>query len=210
MFEHNPKSKWCRRFTAFLFLLLSLPTIVHSQPRRLGPADILRVATVSDAQISPSGELIVYSVSAVEGDQNISPLWIVRVGERLSSAPPTSRQPEQRRNWERLTYSARPLLPSGWNGSNPRWSPDGKNIAFLATREGQRGIWITGPTRTVPRFVTAIRETNFFTPYAGESLAWAPDSRMIAYISANEEEPDKGDDPRVIDRVQYKSRISLS
>ena len=25
------------------------------------------------------------------------------------------------------------------------------SIAFLATREGQRGIWITGPTRAVPR-----------------------------------------------------------
>ncbi|HKN84924.1 MAG TPA: hypothetical protein VJW17_15880, partial [Pyrinomonadaceae bacterium] len=204
------KSKWSRRFTAILFVLSCLPIIVRAQPRRLTPADILRVATVSDAQISPTGEWIVYSVSTVDGDQTTSTLWIVRVGERLSAAPPTSRQPEQRRNWETLRYVGRPLLPPTWNATNPRWSPDGKNIAFFATREGQRGIWITGPMRAVPRLITAVRETNFFITYAGEPFAWSPDSRMIAYVSASEEETDKEDDPRVIDRIQYKSRTSLS
>src|SRR2546423_2885721 len=33
---------------------------------------------------------------------------------------------------------------------------------------------------------------------------------MIAYVAASEEETDKDDDPRVIDRIQYKSRTSLS
>src|SRR5256714_6851225 len=211
MLLHYPmKSKWTPLLTALLFVFLSLLSTVQGQPRHLSPSDILRVATVSDAQISPTGEWIVYSVSTVEGDQTISTLWIVRVGERLSAGPPTSRQPEQRRNWETLRYLGRPLLPPAWNASNPRWSPDGKNIAFLATREGQRGIWITGPTRAVPRFITAIRETNFFIAYAAEPFAWAPDSRMIAYVSASEEETGKDDDPRVIDRIQYKSRTSLS
>ncbi|PYS72830.1 MAG: hypothetical protein DMF73_07245 [Acidobacteria bacterium] len=211
MLLHSPmKSKWSPLLTALLFVFLSLLTIVQSQPRRLSSADILRVATVSDAQISPSGEWIVYAVSTAEGDQTISTLWIVRVGERLSTVPPTSRQPEQRRNWETLRYAGRPLLPPAWNASSPRWSPDGKNIAFLATREGQRGIWVTGPTRAVPRFITAVRETNFFLTYAGEPFAWSPDSRMICYISASDEEPDRDDDPRVIDRIQYKSRTSLS
>jgi dipeptidyl aminopeptidase/acylaminoacyl peptidase len=211
MLLHYPiKSKCTPLFTALLFVFLSLLTTVYGQPRRLNPPDILRVATVSDAQISPTGEWIVYSVSSVEGEQTVSTLWLVRVGERLTGVPPTSRQPEQRRNWETLRSLARPLLPPAWNASNPRWSPDGKNIAFVTTREGQRGIWITGPTRAVPRFITAIRETNFFITYAGEPFAWSPDSRMIAYVSASEEETDKDDDPRVIDRIQYKSRTSLS
>ena len=91
--------------------ILSAVLTVVAQPRRLTPADILRVATVSDAQISPTGEWIVYSVSTVEGDQTTSTIWIARVGERVSAAPPTSRQPEQRRNWETLRYVGRPLLP---------------------------------------------------------------------------------------------------
>ena len=59
--------------TALLFVFLSPLTIVQSQPRRLSSADILRVATVSDAQISPSGEWIVerQNPTAQNSDQAI-------------------------------------------------------------------------------------------------------------------------------------------
>lgn len=191
---------------AVLFLL----TVAYAQPRPLNPSDILRVATVGDPEISPSGEWVVYSLTTTEGNEPSSNLWLVRIGDRPLSGPPTSRQPEARRNWEGFRFGGRPLLPPNWNASNPRWSPDGKSIAFLATHEGQRGIWITGPTRAVPRLIAEVRETNFFITYAGEPFVWSPDSRMIAFISASEEEFGKGDDPRVIDRIQYKSRTSLS
>ena len=187
-----------------------LLAIAHAQTRPLTPSDILRVATVSDPQISPTGEWIVYSLTTAEGNETSSSLWLVRVGDRPLSGPPSSRQTEPRRNWDGARFGGRPLLPSGWNASNPRWSPDGKSIAFVATHEGQRGIWITAPTRTAPRFITEVRETNYFITYAGEPFTWSPDSRMIAFVSATEEEQSKGDDPRVIDRIQYKSRTSLS
>jgi dipeptidyl aminopeptidase/acylaminoacyl peptidase len=199
-------------------LAISLSSSVQAQARRpMAPADILRIANVSDAQISPNGEWVVYTVSTIEGDQTVSTLWLVRAGERLTNVPPTSRQPEQRRNWDVPRIAGRPLLPSGWSGASPRWSPDGKSIAFLSTHEGQHGIWVSGPERRIPRLIAAVRDTNFFITYAGESFAWSPDSRMIAYVSASEEpdrDPSDGsnrnDDPRVIDRLQYKSRTSLS
>jgi len=203
---------------AFLFSTLGvscLPSVL-GQRRPLTPADILRVANVSDAQISPNGDLVVYTVSTTEGEQTVSTLWLVRAGERLANVQPTSRQPEQRRNWELPRIPTRPLLPQGWNASNPRWSPDGKNIAFLSTHDGQHGIWVSGPERRIPRFVAAVRDTNFFITYGGESFAWSPDSKMIAYVTATEADQDfldgssKSDDPRVIDRIQYKSRTSFS
>jgi dipeptidyl aminopeptidase/acylaminoacyl peptidase len=187
-----------------------LLAIANAQTRPLTPSDILRVAAVSDPQVSPTGEWIVYSLTTAEGNETSSSLWLVRVGDRPLSGPPTSRQTEPRRNWDGARFGGRPLLPSGWNASNPRWSPDGKSIAFVATHEGQRGIWITAPTRAAPRFITEVRETNYFITYAGEPFTWSPDSRMIAFVSATEEEQSKGDDPRVIDRIQYKSRTSLS
>jgi dipeptidyl aminopeptidase/acylaminoacyl peptidase len=71
-----------------------------------------------------------------------------------------------------------------------------------------------------PRFIAALQGTNFFITYAGESFAWAPDSKRIAYISATEESLPAEvvqesptatmNDPRVIDRIQYKSRTSFS
>ena len=191
-------------------ILFSLAVPAGAQSRRMAPADILRVATISDAQISPSGEWVVYSVATTESNQTVTNLWLARVGEQLASNP-TSRQPEPRRNWDFARTATRPLLPSGWNGSNPRWSPDSKSIAFISTHDGQRGIWVTTPSRQLPRFITTVRDTNFFITYAGQSFAWSPDSRMIAFVSASEEAGDKGgDDPQVIDRIQYKSRTSLS
>jgi len=207
-----------RNLLAAVLLISLLPFACGGQPRRpMAPADILRIANVGDAQISPNGDWVVYTVSTTEGDQTVSTLWLVRAGERLSNVQPTSRQPEQRRNWDLPRIPVRPLLPQGWNATNPRWSPDGKNIAFLSTHDGQHGIWVSGPERRIPRFVTAVRETNFFITYAGESLAWSPDSKMIAYVSASEETDrdsldgsSRNDDPRVIDRIQYKSRTSFS
>jgi len=183
----------------------------------MAPADILRLTNVSDAQISPNGDWVVYTVSTIEGDQTVSVLWLVRASERISNIPPTSRQPEQRRNWEAPRISSRPLLPPGWSGANPRWSPDGKSIAFFSSHEGQHGIWVSGLDRRIPRLVATVRDTNFFITYAGESFVWSPDSRMIAYVSATEESDrdgpdgsDRNDDPRVIDRIQYKSRTAFS
>ena len=202
----------------FSAIISSLCASVPAQSRRpMVPSDILRIANVSDAQISPNGDWVVYTVSTIEGDQTVSVLWLVRASERISNVPPTSRQPEQRRNWETPRSPSRPLLPPGWSGTNPRWSPDGKSIAFLSSHEGQHGIWVSGLDRRIPRQVATVRETNFFITYAGESFSWSPDSRMIAYVSASEEPDrdgldaaDRSDDPRVIDRIQYKSRTALS
>jgi len=108
------------------------------------------------------------------------------------------------------------LLASGWNASTPRWSPDSNSLAFLSKHDELDGLWTVTLSRRDPRFVASIQSTNFFITYAGESFSWAPDSRRVAYISATPEMPDgvalskRTDDPRVVDRIQYKSRTSLS
>jgi dipeptidyl aminopeptidase/acylaminoacyl peptidase len=199
-------------------LILALFGTAWAQARRpMVPADILRVASISDAQVSPDGESIVYTLSTNDGNQTLNTLWLVRPGERSFRIPPTGRLPEQRRNAEIPITPGRPLLPAGWNASNPRWSPDGKSIAFISTHEEQHGIWVSDLASRLPRLVAAVRETNFFITYAGESFAWSPDSKMIAYISAGEDMDqdfaggaNKSDDPRVVDRIQYKSRTALA
>ena len=75
---------------------LSLSWTIEAQSRRpLAPADILRVATVGDAQISPSGEWITYTVGTVEGDATRSTLWLVRAAweARSSTRTPTTTTP---------------------------------------------------------------------------------------------------------------------
>ena len=217
-------------FTATALLAATSFVAASAQPRRpnagMSPAAILRVAGVSDAQISPNSEWVVYTVSTVEGNETISTLWLARVNTNPANvlkgtSPPTAHR-RAMSDWpdEHSTYA--PLLAAGWNASNPRWSPDSLKIAFLSERNNQRGLWVASLENRQPRFIAEVQSTNFFITYAGESLAWAPDSKRIAYVSASEditsaiegitETPETAhhDDPRVIDRIQYKSRTSFS
>src|ERR1043165_1700291 len=214
-----------RRFASFVSivsLLLILAVPAAAQPRRtMMPSDILRVANVTDAQISPNGLWVVYTVSTVDEDKNISTLWLARVAPDPFVVRPS--QPVQRRtvpyvDWPDTSSFTRPLLAPDWNASNPRWSPDGSSIAFLSRRDDQDGLWVVKFDKSdPPRFVAPVQSTNFFITYAGEPFAWSPDSRRLAYISAkpetaNNPKPNdpKPNDPRVIDRLQYKSRTSFS
>ena len=220
-----------RRFASFVSivsLLLILAVPAAAQPRRtMMPSDILRVANVTDAQISPNGLWVVYTVATVEGDKNVSTLWLARIAPDPIVVTPA--QPLQRRavpyiDWPDTRSYTRPLLAPDWNASTPRWSPDGSLIAFLSQRDDQNGLWVVKFDKSdPPRLIAPVQSTNFFITYAGEPFSWSPDSRRIAYISAKPETPDPTlisssrrpsdpppNDPRVIDRIQYKSRTSFS
>ncbi|HET8781800.1 MAG TPA: S9 family peptidase, partial [Pyrinomonadaceae bacterium] len=149
-------------------------------------------------------------------------LWIARTFPESQPVQPTA-QPTPRTlrggyflEWPELRATPRTLLPPGFSASNPRWSPDGNSIAFLSQQDEQDGLWVVKLDKPEPRFIAPITSTNFFITYAGEPFSWSPDSKRIAYVSARAEmaeTPDRsrrGDDPRVIDRIQYKSRTSFS
>src|SRR6185369_9655929 len=216
-----------------LLVLVLVGDAVAQTRRTMIPSDILRLSNVTDAQIAPNGQWVVYSVSGVDEDKNVSTLWLAHVGPEPFVVTPI--QPLQRRtvpylDWPDTRSISRPLLPSGWNASTPRWSPDGSSIAFLSQKDEQDGLWVVKLDKPeAPRFIAPIQSTNFFITYAGESFAWSPDSRRLAYISAKAETPEppmvsssprrpndpranepRPNDPRVIDRLQYKSRTSFS
>ena len=209
-----------KRNLVAVVLVLLISTIASSvnAQHAMTPADTLRIKGVSDAQISPAGDRVVYTVSATEDNTTRTTLWLARV-DTLATIQERDRAQTGTQSTTEL------LLPAGLNGSSPRWSPDGKRIAFLASRDKQSGIWVVTLSERQPRFVAPVRATNFFITYAGESFAWSPDSRRIAFIHATEEpmagaaasaasapsrDDAKPDDPRIVDRIQYKSRTSFS
>ncbi|MCA1565583.1 MAG: S9 family peptidase [Acidobacteria bacterium] len=182
------------------------------------PADTLRVANVSEAQVAPDGSAVCYTVSAVEGNASRASLWCAQLGDERVVPTQPRRMPQQ-------------VLGGDWNVSRPRWSPDGRRLAFVATRGEQSGLWVMSPRgerpQQQPRFVAPVRSTNFHIPYAGESFVWSPDGRRIAFINASEEAQDgaaaagasvaataagraRRDDPRLVDRIRYKSRTAFS
>src|SRR6478609_1274588 len=98
----NQKTK-SQFLLCFLWVLLFVIPCVPQSRGPMRPADLVKIASVADGQISPNGQWVVYTVSSVDEDKNLSTLFLTRLGSDTRSGPRT-------------------LLPPGWNASNPRWS----------------------------------------------------------------------------------------
>ncbi len=57
--------------------------------------------------------------------------------------------------------------------SQPKYSPDGKTIAFLSDREGAENLWIAGPDGSGPKQLSKMKQSEFASP------AWTPDGQYI-------------------------------
>ena len=84
--------------------------------RAFTPADWYKVTTVSSPAMSPDGERVAFTVTTVREGENRrhSEVWVV----------PTAGGEPQR------------FTSSGYESSNPRWSPDGRWLLFASQRPG--------------------------------------------------------------------------
>jgi dipeptidyl aminopeptidase/acylaminoacyl peptidase len=185
-------------------LLLVLPLAAAEEaatgeetgPRTLIVDDYFSIHEVADPQISPDGKWVAYTVWEDDLDEDEGAFRIWMVPSSGGKAIP---------------------LTSETNGSSraprPRWSPDGKYLAFLAERdEGKRQVWAL-----FRHGGEAIQLTD--TVQDVEEFEWSPDgSRMVLVLqdptpaeAKAKEKEDKGEEaeeetapPWVITRRQFK------
>ncbi|HEY3189294.1 MAG TPA: hypothetical protein VGJ70_17545, partial [Solirubrobacteraceae bacterium] len=89
------------------------------------PDDLLRIAFLGDPRISPDGTRVAGVVTTLsdERDEYLSSIWVVPTRGGSRRAP---RRGAPRR------FTAGPKRDTA-----PRWSPDGRWLAFLSERDGQ-------------------------------------------------------------------------
>ena len=154
----------------------------------LQAADIYKLRSVGDVEISPDGRTAVYSVTNSDRpDRPYSQVWLLDV------AAGTSRR----------------LGGDGDTASEPVFSPDGKHLAFIGHISAGSGLVVANADGSAPNLIAPVEGTNHPLPSSGVRLAWSPDSAQLAFISATPgPEADANGDPMVITRYLYKPTAS--
>lgn len=187
-----------RHATFLVFVLLAAP-LLADQSRLLRPEDVLSLKTVSDPQVSPEGSWVAFTVRTndVKEDRRDTDVWMVPLA-------PMAQTPGG--GAVRVTSSPKPE-------SRPRFSPDGRYLAFLSGREGDKSqVWLLDRQGG-----EAVKLTDYKADVG--DLAWSPDSKRLALIVGDvdpddpaapgpdgkpKEGADKTPKPIVIRRLQFK------
>lgn len=176
-----------RLVTLFAFaLVICVAGALAQQKRAMTFEDVLALKSVSDAQVSPDGKWVAYVVTAADMKENANDadVWLVST----AGGPPV-----------RLTTNKK-------SDGQPRWSPDGKRVAFISSREEKPQIFLISPFGGEAEKLTDSKSGI-------QSFQWSPDGSRIAYVVPREPTPDEEkrikdkDDAQVIDKDFRLARI---
>ena len=180
-------------------LLFSLSTLAQAPPaapRLITIDDYFQIRNLSQPELSPDSQWVAYTVRTkmLKDDKNEQRLWMVstRGGDAIA------------------------MTAEGNSSSHPRWSPDGKFLAFLSSRNnGKTQVWLLNRLGG-----EAVRLTD--TAQGVDDFEWSPDSTRLVLILRDPKPEDleaakekdkpaaaaaakpKTPPPFVIDRLQFK------
>src|SRR5215831_3192311 len=118
--------------------------------------DMIAMHRLAEAELSPDGQSVVYTVATpdMEANRNVSNIWM---------APAAGGEAIQ------LTRSGK--------DSSPKWSADGKNIAFLSARSGESQVYLLSMDGGEAQPLTKLST-------GADLVKWSPDGKTILFTSS--------------------------
>jgi dipeptidyl aminopeptidase/acylaminoacyl peptidase len=175
--------------------LLSSAAADAAERRPFSLDDVFRLRDVSDPQLAPDGAWVAYVVETADLDEDkmASDLWMT--------------------SWDGTRHVQ--LTSSKESDSHPRFSPDGRYLAFLSARGGDDDA-----TMQVWLLERAGGESRQLTELDGEveGFAWSPDAKRLVLVvkdpdpealakkkhTGQAKGKDKTPKPIVVERYQFK------
>jgi len=137
----------------------------QNQRHVITPADVLTIRELSDVQLSPNGKQIVFVVNE-------------------PNDPKSPREPRASNIWVVMADGRelpRALIPGLRSAGSPRWSPDGRTLAFLSDQGSSTQIYLLRDGETKPSPLTNVPGV--------EDYEWSPDGKMIAFLARDQATP---------------------
>jgi len=175
---------------ALAIALAFIAASAAAQTRRLLTVDdIFALKNVGDPRISPDGRWVAFTVSQMDEKKDASDanIWMVSTsgGEAIQ------------------------LTSTDKSETRPRWSPDGKYLAFMSGREGEKSqVWLLDRRGGEAKKLTDVKQ-------GVSSYVWSPDGSRLALViqdpdpddkatDEKEKDKDKAPKPIVVRRLQFK------
>jgi dipeptidyl aminopeptidase/acylaminoacyl peptidase len=183
------------RFAAILLVIVGSANFLWAQQpadtegkKPLTPEASLNIHFLSDLQLAPDGSRLAFVVSeAPKGERRAQHLWM----------------------YDKKTGGARQFTYSSKSETYPRWSPDGRRLAFLSNRGGdEQQIYIMNAAGGEAQARTKGKSSI-------SKFAWSADGKTIAYIAPDAKSEEEGkkekdkDDGRVADKDEKHPRLWL-
>lgn len=177
----------------FLSLGMSLSVASRAETKRgVTPEDYFAFTFMGDPHLSPDGKTVVFVVTTIDKKKNRrdSSIWIVPADGSAAS---------------------RRLSAQGFSSSSPRWSPDGKTLAFLSARTADS---LSGEKPKSEIYLLPIAGGGEAMPLTRlkngvQSYQWSPEGARIVAVSTsgpsdNIAPADRKSDVRHYTHIRYK------
>ena len=162
--------------------LLAIPSGAAAQ---LTPAQAIDRRALSELTFSPDGAKLALTVAeAPKGSGRNRDIWVLDMASR----------------------ALRQYTNAPKSDSHPRWSPDGRSLAFLSDREGQAQIFVMPVDGGEARRLTDGKR-------AVQAFEWSPDGKEIAFLApepetaSDEKKTEEKDDARVVGGDKKLTRL---